>query len=344
MGETLQTDIDANLAKRAQALTADLTTPDPRRYWLDFAVTSGVVYASLWLALANGPLAARVLAATVCVFCLYRAVSFIHELTHLGPGDAPGFRFAWNLLIGVPFLVPSLLYEGVHNLHHTTRFYGTAKDPEYLPLARFSGPKFAGFILVALLAPVGQMLRFAVAAPLSFVAPGLRRFVVSRLSAMAINPGFRREDLANARSAAWLAQEIGCWLWSWCLLALIFAGGVAAQRVLTAAAILAAATFVNQLRTVSAHAWVSEGRPLSFAEQFEDSVNIPPPARLPALWAPVGLRYHALHHLLPRLPYHNLAAAHRRLVEQLPAHSGYRDVDRSGLFAALFALRRGRPS
>jgi len=51
---------------------------------------------------------------------------------------------------------------------------------------------------------------------------------------------------------------------------------------------------------------------------------VPPPAVLPLLWAPVGLRYHALHHLLPNLPYHSLGAAHRRLLAQLPADSPYR--------------------
>ena len=36
------------------------------------------------------------------------------------------------LLIGVPLLVPSFIYEGVHNQHHAKRYYGTVDDPEYL--------------------------------------------------------------------------------------------------------------------------------------------------------------------------------------------------------------------
>ena len=38
-------------------------------------------------------------------------------------------------LLGVPLLVPSFLYEGVHNQHHAKLYYGTIDDPEYLPLA-----------------------------------------------------------------------------------------------------------------------------------------------------------------------------------------------------------------
>jgi fatty acid desaturase len=83
--------------------------------------------------------------------------------------------------------------------------------------------------------------------------------------------------------------------------------------------------FLNQVRTLVAHLWENDGEPMSVTAQFLDSVNVPPPAALPALWAPVGLRYHALHHLLPGVPYHNLAEAHRRLCRELDAGSAYHD-------------------
>jgi fatty acid desaturase len=79
---------------------------------------------------------------------------------------------------------------------------------------------------------------------------------------------------------------------------------------------------------------------MSFREQFLDTVNVPPPALLPVLWAPVGLRYHALHHLMPRLPYHNLGDAHRRLVATLPEDSDYRRVEQRELGPAVASLVR----
>ena len=57
----------------------------------------------------------------------------------------------------------------------------------------------------------------------------------------------------------------------------------------------------------------------------------PPPALLPMLWAPVGLRYPALHHLLPGVPYHSLAEAHRRISRMLEPGSPYHEASYKGL-------------
>ena len=80
---------------------------------------------------------------------------------------------------------------------------------------------------------------------------------------------------------------------------------------------------LNQLRTLVAHLWENEGEAMTVTAQYLDSVNVPPPGPIAELWAPVGLRYHALHHLMPSMPYHSLPEAHRRLRAQLGADSTY---------------------
>ena len=67
-------------------------------------------------------------------------------------------------------------------------------------------------------------------------------------------------------------------------------------------------------------------------------MNIPGNALITPLWAPVGLRYHATHHLFPSLPYHALGKAHRRLAANLSDSALYLQTTRSSLWDALRRL------
>jgi fatty acid desaturase len=80
---------------------------------------------------------------------------------------------------------------------------------------------------------------------------------------------------------------------------------------------------------------------MSHLEQMEDSINITGQAWLTLLLFPVGLRYHALHHLFPSLPYHNLGKAHRRLSALLPPDAPYHATGRRSFCAAIGELWRG---
>jgi fatty acid desaturase len=81
---------------------------------------------------------------------------------------------------------------------------------------------------------------------------------------------------------------------------------------------------MNCLRTLASHRFTSEGRETTFVGQMLDSVTMDNDSPLAVLLNPVGLRYHATHHLFPSMPYHNVRAAHKRLLAQLPADSPYR--------------------
>src|SRR5262249_53379965 len=99
-----------------------------------------------------------------------------------------------------------------------------------------------------------------------------------------------------------------------------------------------AVAVVNQLRTIGAHRWRNGGAEMDVVSQLLDSVNTP--GALGAIWAPVGLRFHALHHFVPDLPYHTLGKAHRRLTRELPADSGYARTVSRGMLDSLGTLWR----
>jgi len=329
---------DKAMLRAAVELTRDIAKARPAIYWPDMLVSAALGYAALAGAILAPSPALAVVLGVVAALALYRALLFIHELTHIHRDALPGFRFVWNLAVGIPLLMPSFMYEGVHQLHHARTRYGTADDPEYLPLALMKPWSLPLFLVTAILLPSALLFRSAILVPLGAVVPPLRRLVWERASSLSINPAFRRRQPEGDMKRMVFWQELGAFVWAWTLLSASFAWGWRPLGI--ALCVVSLAAVLNQLRTLVAHLWENEGEPMTVTAQYLDSVNVPPPGPVPAMWAPVGLRYHALHHLLPSMPYHSLAEAHRRLSAHLGVESTYARASHPGLLPLVGRIAR----
>ena len=325
--------------QEAKKLVSDLHTPRPVIYWTDLLLTALASWSAFAAAVAFTPFSWQMLLASlVAVFAMYRGLCFLHEISHLRKSALRGFETTWNLLFGVPMLMPSFVYVGVHQNHHKLSTYGTAQDPEYFP---FSGHRtmIIVFSMESVLVPALLMVRFLLLSPFSLAFPSFHKWLGTRASALCINVHYTR-DVPEAISRKMLRWEAAT-LAAWSALAALAASRVLPWRYFAVwYLLLAIVSAINAIRTLGAHRYTSDGKPIDRYGQLSDSIDTPG-AFWTELWAPVGLRYHALHHHFPGIPYHNLNAAYRRLILKLP-DPRYRESTSPSLARSLRTLYRGK--
>lgn len=326
---------------QARHIVKDLFSPNPYIYWADMLLSAvgGMICFGLVRRVLEPFSLAQGIVFVLCGLLFYRAVLFTHELTHFRAGTFRGFRIVWNLLCGIPFLMPSFMYY-THVDHHMRKHFGTKNDGEYMPLASLSPWHIVIYMCQPFVIPVIAVVRFLILAPIAWVSPTFREFVHRRASSMVMDPTYIRPLPSRKVLRIFRLQEVLCFMWLAAIIVLLTAGVVPLGFVATVYLLSVFVLFLNGLRTLGAHRYTSDGHEGTFLDQLLDSINYPRHPFLSSLWAPVGLRFHALHHLFPSLPYHNLARAHARLMAELPADSPYRQTESPSLTAALVQLWR----
>ncbi len=307
-------------------------------YWTDLLLTSAVGWSAFATAVILRPLSPAMIAFAFIAFCaLYRGLCFLHEITHQSPKSLAGFETAWNWLIGFPLLMPAFVYIGVHQNHHRLSTYGTIQDPEYMPFAR-SGRMTTAFALESFFIPLALVLRFLLLAPVGLLFPRFHKFLAVYASSLTMNLRYRREATPELLRLMRRDSALILLLWGAC-------AGLAMEHVIPVRifavwlAVVSLISFVNTLRTLGAHEYESDGEPLDRMGQLLDSIDTPG-AFWTELWAPVGLRYHALHHYFPGIPYHNLRKAYHRILNHRPVAEAYQRMSSPSLQHSLHELYR----
>lgn len=346
---TAQTSHRSFSIQQAQSIVKDLHKPNPWIYWADFltsvlmghALFQATLFAPDWLKVENSVLFWSIRVGLFFATGLFflRATIFTHEMVHFRKGTFTGFRVAWNLLCGIPFLIPSFTYYP-HIDHHRRKSYGTEEDGEYLELSHSSRWAIVGYLSLSFVIPIIAFFRFAILSPLGWFVPGIYQWSFKHLSTMVMDPMYIRPFNNGSVARTRFIQEVACaiFCWGFVLKGPLVMGVMVDPLWIQAYLMGVYVIFLNSVRTLGAHRWTSEGEELSFEEQLLDSLNYPYRPWFTELWGPVGTRYHALHHLFPTLPYHNLGIAHRRLMANLPADSLYRQTERLSLLSEMVQL------
>jgi fatty acid desaturase len=200
------------------------------------------------------------------------------------------------------------------------------------------------FALESVLIPAVLLIRFLILAPIGFFSGRFEKWLVVHASSLTMNIHYRRVVSANLLSR--VRRHNAGILLLWTIVMALILDGLLPWRVLAIwFVVCAAASFVNTLRTLGAHAYESSGEPLDRTGQLLDSIDTPGKFWT-ELWAPVGLRYHALHHYFPGIPYHHLPEAYRRFSSTLPISATYTRMSSPSLPHSLRCLYRkgSRPS
>ena len=337
----------------ARRIVGEFFRPNPWIYWTDFLLSWTVGIACYVLVL-HPDMVTRNVAwhwpisiATFVVSSLliYRCSLFIHELVHIRADEFKAFRFVWNLLCGIPFLIPTFIYY-THIDHHRRKHYGTKEDGEYIPLATMPTREIFIYLSQILVIPIVAVVRWGLLTPLTWVSPRVRDWVHVHASSMIMDPKYMRPLPTKKVRRIMRIQEFCCFAFIWAVVArmtinygILFAEPLSPWFVVQAYSTGVFIVAINAARTLGAHRWMHDGsREMTFVEQMLDSVNYPHNPLVGGLWAPIGLRFHAMHHIFPTMPYHALATAHKRLMRDLPADSPYRRTEARSLHEVLATL------
>ncbi len=276
------------------------------------------------------------------VLCFYRVFSFIHEIAHFKGSKLQGFKWLWMGLVGIPFLLPYSLYTD-HVTHHSQKNYGTKTDGEFLPFTSMKRSARYLFLMHGLFNPLLLVFRYGILTPLGYINRQWREQIYRCASAAVIDPSYKRLFKSITDFTVFKRHECICFLYLIGVITLSAFQYIPLTIILYYYLIIALASTLNAFRTAIAHVYHNPtSDKMTFENQFFDSINITSWPFIHSLWAPVGLRFHALHHLFPSMPYHHLGKAHQLLIKTLPENSPYHTANRSSAFQSICCYLNGK--
>ncbi|RMB02660.1 fatty acid desaturase family protein [Eilatimonas milleporae] len=322
-----------------RALIKDCFEPDLGIFWREFLIAYAAFLGGLAALFFAPSLSLQVAGFFLAALMAYRCAIYMHEVVHLPRVKFRSFIYGWNILVGIPFLLPSILYEP-HLEHHLPKQYATDNDPEYAPLAGSSALGIIWFILHhAFVTPVILYIRMLIGLPVRLLSAKGTDYLERRLSSLVINWHYDRRNRANKKLL--IGMEAYVLAVTVIFSILIYQGVLAPLVLVKLVGVIMVGLIFNAIRTLAAHRYINlDLAPMTVDEQLLDSLNYVGPKWIGLIVAPVGLRFHALHHLFPSIPYHALETAHDRLMAATDEDDIYRRTNFSSYFKQMWDLTK----
>lgn len=279
-----------------------------RIFWLDLWVTAIFFWCFFILSFRTSSILVTGLLLFIASIFLYRGLAFSHEIVH-HPAQLKWFRWVWDLLFGVVSFYPSYLYQS-HLDHHKAEQYGTLNDPEYILLA--DKKKTLKFLAATVFLPIALIVR-TLLFPISMVSRKFDQLFQNKLHHFTINLQYQPKPFNDTIKKKICLESSACSFILYGYLVLLMLGVVSFQIAIYWYVVVLLALILNQIRFLFCTHHYTNISSKTLSEQIADSVNYDSNSLLAIVIAPVGLRYHALHHLFPGIPYHSLKKIHHAL-------------------------------
>jgi fatty acid desaturase len=334
--------------KELTLIVQDLHEPRPIIFWADLVCCVLTIQIGMYLStpfpesFSTYPIQATT-GFTAAAFALYRATYFNHELAHHSC-RLPGFGFVWNLVIGIPLLIPSFLYSD-HRNHHSHQAFATERDAEYLPEHLRNSRGAAVLLVLAFVLPFIYIFRFAIIAPVAWAFPKIRHWVDVRASSLGLLGLSKRAAPTMTELNTWRRQERACFCFILIVGVCLLLGIIPIKFSIHYYAVIVSMLILHGMRIMVGHRYNTDSvGSHDRVDQVEDSFNFSASGPITKLFLPLGFHLHALHHLFPNIPYHSMPEAHRRIAAFLPSNSIYHATESRSYFAEIahFGLRTKR--
>jgi fatty acid desaturase len=118
-------------------------------------------------------------------------------------------------------------------------------------------------------------------------------------------------------------EEFGCAVYNLALIICFWTKVISWQVAVTWYAGISCGFFLHFFRSFVNHVYAPFLREPEGIDGLRQSLTVSGGPFLTELWAPLGISYHGLHHVVPSLPYHSLRKAHQALRKKLPVGHAY---------------------